>query len=96
MPKKHQERNWQKPNNKVELGILSDKEESVAKQTTESKAMSSPKLLTKDQKNPDLEGNFNAGSAVPATNFTLAFPKTCHLGIKRITDNNKVDCMSKQ
>jgi len=80
---------------KVELGVLSDKEEtSFVQQTVESKAMPSPKLLIKDHKNPDNEGNFLAGPAVPATNFTSAFPKTGYLGIKRILDDNKVDYMS--
>jgi len=80
---------------KMEPGILSDKEESFAKQTIESGAMSSSKLLIQDHKNPDPEGNFPAGLAVPATNFTLAIPKTSYLGIKRILDNNEADCMSK-
>jgi len=43
---------------KVELGVLSDKEESFIKQTIESKAIPSPKLLIKDHKNPNNEGNF--------------------------------------
>jgi len=81
--------------NKVELGILSDKEESFIKQTVESKAMPSPKLSIKDHKNPDNEGNFPTRLAVPATNFTSAFPKTDYLGIKRILDDNKVDYLSK-
>jgi len=79
----------------VELGVLSDKEESFTKQTVESKATPSPKLLIKDHKNPDKEGNFPARLAVPATNFTSAFPKTGCLGIKRILDDNKADYMSK-
>jgi len=79
----------------VELGALSDKEESFIKQTVESKAIPSPKLLIKDHKNPDNEGNFPTRLVVPATNFTSAFPKTGYLGIKRILDNNKVDYMSK-
>jgi len=57
--------------------------------------MPSPKLLIKDHKNPDKEGNFPTGLAVPATNFTSAFPKTGYLGIKRILDDNKADYMSK-
>jgi len=80
---------------KVELGVLSDKEESFIRQTIESKAIPSPKLLIKDHKNPDTEGNFPTRLVVPATNFTSAFPKTGYLGIKRILDDNKVDYMSK-
>jgi len=57
--------------------------------------MPSSKLLIQDHKNPDPEGKFPAGSAVPATNFTLVFPKTGYLGIKRILDNNEADYMSK-
>ena len=80
----------------MELGVFSDKEESFVKQTVESKAMPSPKLLIKDHKNPDNEGNFPAGPVVPTTNnFNSAFPKTRYLGIKRIQDDNKVDCVSK-
>jgi len=55
---------------KVELGVLSDKEESFMQQTVESKATPSPKLLIKDHKNPDNEGNVPTGLAAPATNFT--------------------------
>jgi len=39
--------------NKVELGVLSDKEESFVKQIVESMAMPSPKLLIKDHKNSE-------------------------------------------
>jgi len=81
----------QLPHDKEELGVLSDKEDSHVKQTVESKAMPSPKLLIKDHK----EGNFPAGLAVSETNFTSAFPKIDCLGIKRITDDNKADHMSK-
>jgi len=80
---------------KVELGVLSDKAGSFTKQTIESKATPSPKLLIEDHKNPDNEGNFPTGQAVPATNFTSAFPKTGYLGIKRIPDGIEADCMSK-
>jgi len=79
----------------VELGILSDKEESFIKQTIESKAIPSPKLLIKDHKNPNNEGNFPTRLVVPATNFTSAFPKTGYMGIKRILDYDKLDYMSK-
>ena len=58
-------------------------------------AIPSPKLLIKDHKKHDLEGNFPTRLAVPATNFTSGFPKIGYLGIKRILDENKVDYMSK-
>jgi len=80
---------------KVELGILSDKEESFVKQKIDSMAIPSPKLLIKDHKKPDQEGNFPTRLVVPATNFTSGFPKIGYLGIKRILDENKVDYMSK-
>jgi len=60
----------------MELGVLSDKEESFIKQSVESKAMPPPKLMIKDHKNPDNEGNFLSRLVVPATNFTSACPKT--------------------
>jgi len=85
----------QLPHDKVELGVLSDKEDSFVKQSVESKAMTPPKLLIKDHKSPNNEGNFPTGPAVPATNFTSAFPKTGCLGMKRIPDDNAADHMSK-
>mgnify|MGYP001787478984 FL=1 len=80
---------------KTELGIFSDKEEQFVQQTIQSKAIPSPKLLIKDHKNPDSEGNFPTRLVVPANNFTSGFPRIGYLGIKRILDNNKVNYMSK-
>jgi len=39
----------------VELGVLSDKEGSFIKETVESKATPSPKLLVKDHKTPTMK-----------------------------------------
>jgi len=51
--------------------------------------------LIKEHKNADPEGNFPTRLVVTARNFTLAFPKTSRLGIKRIPDDNKVAHRSK-
>ena len=64
--------------------IIDEKEYEYIKETIDSKAIPTPKLLIKDHKKPDLEGNFPTRLIVPATNFTAAFPKFGYLGIKAI------------
>jgi len=59
----------------LELGVLSDKEESFVKQTIESKEMPSPKLLIKGHKNPDTEGNFPARLVGPSNKLQVSIPK---------------------
>jgi len=56
-----------------------------------SKAIPQPKILIKDHKEPDQEGNFPTRLVVPATNFTAGFPKLGYLGIKSIFEENGVD-----
>jgi len=71
---------------KVEPRILSDKEASFTK-----------KMLNQMQRHHTADQrptrfpttNVPAGPAAPATNFTLTFPKTGYLGIKRIQESNR-------
>ena len=55
----------------------------------------SPKLLIKDHKKVDKDGNFPTRLVVPANNFTSAFPKLGYMAIRKILDDSKVDYMSK-
>ena len=78
---------------KIEL--LSKKEVAFLRQSIDSKAIPSPKLLIKDHKKENEFGHFPTRLVVPASNFTSAFPKLGYLGIKKIFDDNKVDYMAK-
>jgi hypothetical protein len=49
----------------------------------------------KDHKKKDKWGQFPTRLVTPATNFTSAFPKLGYLGIKKIFNKGKVDCMKK-
>ena len=77
---------------KVEPRILSDKEASFTK-----------KMLNQMQRHHTADQrptrfpttNVPAGPAAPATNFTLTFPKTGYLGIKRIHESNRACYVSK-
>jgi hypothetical protein len=65
--------------------LLSHEEQRYISQSIKSRAI----LLIKDHKQPK-GGTFPARLAIPASNFTAAFPKMGYLGIKRIFDLNKV------
>jgi len=74
---------------KVELGVLSNKEEGYIKQTIDSKAIMPPKLLIEDHKNADSKGNFlSTRLTITATNFTSSFSEAGCLGINTILDDN--------
>jgi hypothetical protein len=75
--------------------MLSEKETNFLLQSINSKAIPAPKLLIKDHKKADENGNFPTRLVVPANNFTSAFPKLGYLGIKRIFDSNKVNYMKR-
>ncbi len=60
-----------------------------------SRAIPSPKLLIKDHKKADKQGNYPTRLVVPANNFTSAFPRMGYLGIKKILDDNKVNYTSR-
>ncbi len=71
--------------------IMSEDEYSFVKESINSKAIPAPKLLIKDHKEIDDNGNYPTRLVVPATNFTSAFPKLGYIGIKKIMDKNKTN-----
>ena len=75
--------------------ILSNREARTIEQAIKSHAVPTPKLLIKDHKKADKNGNFPTRLVVPATNFTSSFPKAGYLGIKKIFDDNKVNYMER-
>ena len=84
----HSSQTRQKNFSEKKRHILSSKEAKFIDQSLDSKAVPSPKLLIKDHKEPDSNGNYPTRLVVPATNFTAAFPKVGYLGIKKILDDN--------
>jgi hypothetical protein len=66
--------------------IMSEDEYSFVREFLNSKAIPSPKLLIKDHKEINDDGNYPTRLVVPATNFTAAFSKLGYIGIKRILD----------
>ena len=78
----------QLPHHKIEPWVTSEKEESFAKQTNQSLATPSPKLLIKDHNNHDHGWDFPTRLTVPETNFTSAsLPKNWLLGA-HVKNNN--------
>ena len=71
--------------------IMSEDEYSFVKESVNSKAIPAPKLLIKDHKEIDDDGNYTTRLVVPATHFTSAFPKLGYIGIKKIMDKNKTN-----
>jgi len=71
--------------------ILDDKETIFLKSTLKTKNIPTPKLIIKDHKDPDEEGDYPNRLIVPANNFTSAFPRLGYLGIKRIFDANNIE-----
>jgi hypothetical protein len=72
-------------------GLASEKEIAFLKEKIKSKAIPQPKILIKDHKTPDGEGNFPTRLVVPATNFTAGFPKLGYLGIKSVFEEHGVN-----
>ena len=61
------------------------------RQSLATRAIPSPKLLFKDHKTINKKGGFPTRLVIPATNFTAAFSKIGHLGIKKCLDKGKVN-----
>jgi hypothetical protein len=66
--------------------VMSEDEYSFVKESLNSKAIPSPKLLIKDHKFVNDDGTYPTRLVVPATNFTSAFSKLGYIGIKKIID----------
>jgi hypothetical protein len=65
---------------------MSEDEYFFVKESLNSKAILSPKLLIKDHKFVNDDGTYPTRLVVPATNFTSAFSKLGYIGIKQIID----------
>jgi hypothetical protein len=65
---------------------MSEDKYNYVKESLNSKAILSPKLLIKDHKEINDDGNYPTRLVVPATNFTAAFSKLGYIGIKKIVD----------
>lgn len=72
-------------------GIISEDEYRFLQQKIKSKAIPQPKILIKDHKKKNQEGDFPTRLVVPATNFTAGFPKLGYMGIKKIFEENDVN-----
>ena len=70
--------------------ILSEKELTFLSKTLDSKSIPTPKLIIKDHKDADANGDYPSRLIVPANNFTSAFPRLGYLGIKRIFDSKEI------
>jgi hypothetical protein len=71
--------------------IASEKELMFLDEKIRSKAIPQPKILIKDHKGPDQEGNFPTRLVVPPTNFTAGFPKLGYMGIKSVFEEQGID-----
>jgi hypothetical protein len=71
--------------------IASEKELTFLDKKIRSKVIPQPKILIKDHKGPDQEGNFPTRLVVLATNFTAGFPKLGYMGIKSVFEEQGVD-----
>ena len=70
--------------------FLDEKEYNFLKSTLKTRNIPTPKLIIKDHKKLNEEGDFPSRLIVPANNFTSAFPRLGYLGIRRIFDSNKI------
>ena len=76
---------------KILQPILADKEYNYFTNFLKQQDIPTPKLLVKDHKKRDTDGNFPTRLVVPATNFTAAFRNWGYLGIKSIFDMNDIN-----
>ena len=64
--------------------LLSDQEYLFLQKNLLTKNIPTPKLIIKDHKKPNEQGEYPSRLTVPANIFTSAFPRLGYLGIKRI------------
>ena len=74
----------------MKLGLSVKGEESV-RQSLATREILSPKLLIKDHKTINENGEFPTRLVIPVTNFTATFSKIGYLGIKRCLDKGKLN-----
>ena len=70
---------------------LTEKELKFLSKTLESKSIPTSKLIIKDHKKVNEEGDYPSRLIVPASNFTSGFPRLGYLGMKRIFDSAKIN-----
>ena len=75
--------------------LLSQSEYNYIKSTVNKKAIPTVKLLLKDHKKKDANGDFPTRLVVPAKNYTAGFPHAGQRGIKAVLDKNKIDYTKK-
>ena len=75
---------------------MSEDEYLFVKEALDSKAIPVSKLLIKDHKEINNNGNYPTRLVVPATNFTLAFSKLGYIGIKKIINKAGIDYCKKK
>ena len=75
---------------KVKLD-LSVEEEEFGRQSLVTRSIPSPKLLIKDHKTINENGEFPTRLVIPATNCTANLSKIGYLGIKRCLEKGKVN-----
>ena len=71
--------------------IISDNEFEFLNEMIASKTIPPPKLLIKDHKAPNKEGEFPTRLVVPATNFTAGFSKLGYKGIQGMFERNNIN-----
>ena len=75
-----------------EVGFqLSKSEVGHINKSLKTKSIPTPKLLIKDHKKSNTNGEFPTRLVIPATNFIAIFAKVVYLGLKAILDNHQVD-----
>ena len=70
--------------------LLSDQEYLFLQKNLLTKNIPTPKLIIKDHKKQNEQGEYPSRLIVPANNFTSAFPRLGYLGIKHIFDSHKI------
>ena len=60
-------------------------------ESLKTKSIPTPKLLIKDHKKPNKNGEFPRRLVIPETNFTATFAKFGYLGPKAILNNHQVN-----
>ena len=71
--------------------LLSANEEKFLTKSIDSRSIPTPKLIIKDHKKQDQNGDYPSRLIVPASNFISGFPRLGYLGIRRILDENKIN-----
>jgi len=63
---------------------LSENENNHIKSAIESKQIATPKMLTKDHKDPDKNGDYKTRLVLPARNFAAGFSNVGHRGCRKV------------